>query len=124
MEIWFNPSCSKCRASKELLEEAGVAYAERRYLDQPPTRAELERVLGLLGIPPWELARRGEPAAAELGMETWPRDDSARDRWIDALVAHPALIQRPIVIADDGRAVIGRPPELILPLLAGGPDAP
>ena len=114
MEIWFNPSCSKCRMSEELLDEAGVAYTERRYLDQPPTVEELERVTALLGVEPWDLTRMDEPRAKELGLADAPRDRAA---WLRTLAANPILVQRPIVITDDGRAVIGRPPEKILDLL-------
>ena len=100
--------------SEELLDEAGVAYTERRYLDSPPTPEELERVLGLLGIEPWDLTRMDEPVARDLDLANAPRDRTA---WIETLAAHPVLVQRPIVITDDGRAVIGRPPERILDLL-------
>ena len=116
MEIWFNPSCSKCRMSEELLDEAGVTYTERRYLDQPPTVDELERVLALLGMEPWDLTRMDEPRATELGLSGAPRD---RDQWLKTLADNPILVQRPIVITDDGRAVIGRPPERILDVLPG-----
>lgn len=114
MEIWFNPSCSKCRASKELLEEAGVDHTERRYLDQPPTEAEIEHVLGLLNAEPWDITRFDEPRAKELDLAGAPRD---RASWIKTLAGNPILVQCPIVITDDGRAVIGRPPEKILDLL-------
>lgn len=114
MEIWFNPSCSKCRISKEMLDDAGADYTERRYLDQPPTEAELERVLGLLGIEPWDLTRMDEPRAKELDLKNAARDRAA---WIKTLAGNPILVQRPILVTDDGRAVIGRPPEKILALL-------
>jgi arsenate reductase len=114
VEIWFNPSCSKCRVSEELLDEAGVTYTERRYLDDPPTVEELDRVTTLLGVEPWDLTRMDEPRAAELDLANAPRDRSA---WLAVLAANPVLVQRPIVITDDGRAVIGRPPERILDLL-------
>ncbi|MBV8993955.1 MAG: arsenate reductase family protein, partial [Pseudonocardiales bacterium] len=55
-----------------------------------------------------DIARVGEPVAADLGMATWPREDSDRVRWIEALAANPILIQRPIITADDGTAVVGR----------------
>ena len=61
MEIWYNPACSKCRASEEILDAAGVTYTERRYLDSPPTADEIEQVLDLLGIEPWDLTRMDEP---------------------------------------------------------------
>jgi arsenate reductase len=117
MEIWFNPSCSKCRVTKDLLDEAGAEYDVRRYLDTPPTRADLERVLELLGIEPWELARLDEPVAKEIGLRDLPHE---RGPWLDAMVEHPILIQRPIVVTDDGRAVIGRPPERVIELLRDG----
>ncbi|SHG36074.1 arsenate reductase family protein [Streptoalloteichus hindustanus] len=110
MEIWHNPRCSKSRAAKQALEAAGPEYAERRYLDQPPTPAELDDVLVRLGMQPWEITRMNEPVAKELGLATWEHD---RERWIAALVAHPVLIQRPIVLTDDGRAVLARSPEEI-----------
>lgn len=114
MELWHNPRCSKSRAAKALLDERGVAYAERRYLEHPPTPDELGAVLGALGMEPWDLARLGEPAARAAGMRDWPRD---RERWIVAMCADPALIERPVLVTGDGRAALGRPPGAILPLL-------
>lgn len=114
MQLWHNPRCSKSRAAKLLVDERGVHYTERRYLDDPPTAAELDAVLTALGHQPWEIARLSEPVARELGLPDWPHD---RDRWIAAMVEHPVLIERPILVADDGRAVLGRPPESILDLL-------
>ena len=113
MEIWINPACSKCRSALSLLDERGAAYTVRRYLDDPPTPEELRQVLERLGLEPWDIARTGEPAAAELGLAGWPREAAARERWIGALAEHPILIQRPIITADDGTAVIGRSPEAI-----------
>jgi arsenate reductase (glutaredoxin) len=114
MELWHNPRCSKSRAAKALIEQRGTPFRERRYLDEPPTAAELEAVLVALGMEPWELARLGEPVARELGLADWPRE---RERWIAAMVAHPVLIERPILVSDDGRAALGRPPEDVLSLL-------
>ena len=100
--------------SEGLLDEQGVTYTERRYLDEPPTVADLERALAALGMEPWDITRMDEPRAKELGLKDAPRD---RDTWLQTLADNPILIQRPIVITDDGRAVIGRPPERILDLL-------
>ena len=108
MEIWINPACSKCRAAQSLLDEAGADYTVRRYLDDPPTPDELTGVLARLGLEPWDITLTGEPIGRELGLADWPRDASARSRWIAALAEHPALIQRPIITADDGSAVVGR----------------
>jgi arsenate reductase len=108
MEIWFNPRCSKCRTAKEFLDEAGAEYTIRRYLEEPPTAEEIRAVLGRLGLEPWEIVRTGEAVAKELGIAEWGKDEADRGRWIDAMAANPALIQRPIITADDGRAVVGR----------------
>jgi arsenate reductase len=110
VEIWVNPACSKCRAATAALDEAGIAYTVRRYLEDPPTRGELVDVLARLGLEPWHITRTQEPAAAEAGLAELPRDDEHRDAWLDALAAHPSLIQRPILTADDGTTVVGRDP--------------
>ena len=108
MEIWLNPACSKCRVAVTELDEAGISYTVRRYLDDPPTAAELEAVLGRLGLEPWDITRTSEPIAAELGIKSWPKEPDDRAKWIAALAAHPVLIQRPIITADDGTTVVGR----------------
>ncbi len=105
MEIWINPSCSKCSAATELLDEAGAQYTVRRYLDDPPTADELDAVLHRLGLEPWDVARMQEPLAAELDLDRLPRD---RGRWLELMAAHPLLIQRPLITADDGTTVVGR----------------
>ena len=113
MEIWLNPACSKCRTAVSDLDAAGIPYTVRRYLDAPPTGPELRDVLARLELEPWDIARVGEPVAADLGLQEWPRDADHRDRWVEALVAHPQLIQRPILTAADGTAVVGRSPEAV-----------
>jgi arsenate reductase len=117
VDLWHNPRCSKSRAAKAILDERGVAYVERRYVDDPPSADELDRVLTALGTQPWDIARLGEGVAGELGMKSWGRDPGDRERWIQAMVEHPILIERPILVADDGRAVLGRPPEDVEQLL-------
>lgn len=112
VRIWFNPRCSKCRGADELLRERGIDPEVVRYLDDPPTRPELERVLSLLGTDdPRDMMRTKEPVYGELGL-----DGADRDQLLDAMVEHPILIERPIVIRDD-HAVIARPPERLLELL-------
>ncbi|WP_018350233.1 ArsC/Spx/MgsR family protein [Longispora albida] len=106
MEIWNNPACSKCAAARETLDAAHVPYTLRPYLEQPPTEAELREVLAKLGMEPWEICRLGEPAAKELGLADWGHE--APERWISVMTAHPELIQRPILILDNGRALVGR----------------
>jgi arsenate reductase len=117
VEIWINPACSKCRSALSLLDEAGAQYTVRRYLDDPPSAAELGEVLDRLGLEPWDITRTGEPVADELGIAGWPRTAEHRDRWIDALAANPILIQRPILTADDGTSVVGRSEEAVRSVL-------
>lgn len=112
--IWHNPRCSKSREAKGILDEAGVDYEERRYLDEPPTAEELDAVLSALGKEPWDIARLGERVAKQLDLRDEPHD---RARWIELMVANPVLIERPIIVAPDGRAVLGRPPEAVRTLL-------
>jgi arsenate reductase (glutaredoxin) len=113
VEVWNNPDCSKCATARRTLDEARLPYKLRAYLDQPPTEAELVDVLRRLDAQPWDICRTGEPAARELGMELWPRDADSAGRWIAAMVAHPELIQRPILLLDDGHAVVARTPEAL-----------
>jgi arsenate reductase len=114
MELWHNPRCSKSRSALELLTTADASFTERRYLDHAPTVDELDAVCTALGKEPWEIARTGEPVAAELGLKTLPHE---RAKWLEVMVANPILIERPILVTDDGRAAVGRPPEAILALL-------
>jgi len=95
MEIWVNPACSKCQAATASLDQAGIAYTVRRYLDDPPTVEELSAVLDRLGLEPWHIARTGEAVASEIDLASYPRDEAHRGRWLAAMVAHPQLIQRP-----------------------------
>ncbi|MEV6622841.1 arsenate reductase family protein [Amycolatopsis sp. NPDC051106] len=117
MEIWVNPACSKCRSAVSLLDEAGAQYTVRRYLEDPPTAAELEAVLKRLGLEPWDITRTAEPIAKELGLKAWGRTDADRPKWIEALAAHPKLIQRPIITADDGTTVVARDPGTVRSVL-------
>ncbi|MEU1202221.1 arsenate reductase family protein [Streptomyces sp. NPDC005813] len=113
MEIWINPACSKCRSALTLLDAEGADYTVRRYLEDVPTEDEIREVLDRLGLEPWDITRTQEADAKELGLKDWPRDAEARDRWIAALSQHPKLIQRPIITADDGSAVVGRTEESV-----------
>jgi arsenate reductase len=113
--VWYNPRCSKCRGAEELLASYGVPAQKIHYLDNPPDGAEIARVLALLGTEdPRLLMRTGEPRYRELGLAR-----ATADELIEAMTRHPELIQRPVVIWPD-RAVIARPPELLLPLLQAG----
>ncbi|WP_455356340.1 arsenate reductase family protein [Streptomyces sp. SYSU K217416] len=120
MEIWINPACSKCRSAVQLLDAEGAEYTVRRYLEDVPSEDEIRAVLDRLGLEPWDITRTQEPAAKELGLKDWPREEDARDRWIAALSAHPKLIQRPIITADDGSAVVGRTEDAVRDALNRG----
>ncbi len=110
--VFFNPACSNCRTAAAILQERGVDADYIRYLETAPTRADLEDVLAKLGTDdPRDIVRTKEPVYAELELET-----ADRDQLLDAMVANPILIQRPIVIHGD-RAVVARPPERLLELL-------
>ncbi|WP_345659256.1 arsenate reductase family protein [Streptomyces venetus] len=113
MEIWINPACSKCRSAVQLLDAEGADYTVRRYLEDVPSEDEIRQVLDRLGLEPWDITRTQEAEAKELGVKDWARDASARDQWVKALAGHPKLIQRPIITADDGTAVVGRTDEAV-----------
>jgi arsenate reductase (glutaredoxin) len=117
MEIWLNPACSKCRTAVAELEAAGVGYTVRRYLDDPPSPAELGEVVARLGLEPWDVARPKE--AREEGIDL-PRDAAHRDDWLSALAAHPRAIQRPIITAADGTTVVGRDEDSLRRVLDAG----
>ncbi|MFE2063870.1 arsenate reductase family protein [Streptomyces sp. NPDC059467] len=118
MEIWINPACSKCRSAISLLDAEGADYTVRRYLEDVPGEDEIRAVLDRLGLEPWDITRTQEAAAKELGLKEWARDETARDRWITALAEHPRLIQRPIITADDGTAIVARSNEAVEEALA------
>ncbi|MGH0031419.1 MAG: arsenate reductase (glutaredoxin) [Myxococcota bacterium] len=110
--LLHNPRCSKSRAAHALLTERGVDFEERRYLEDPLTRQELDLLRERLGRAPAEWVRKGESAFAEAGLGA----DAGDDAILDAMAKHPILIERPIAVAAD-RAVVGRPPEDVLELL-------
>ena len=110
--LLHNPRCSKSRATKEILEGRGVAFTERRYLEDPLSVAELEDLAGRLGLPISQWVRRKEAAFAEAGLS----DSSDEADLRNAVAETPLLMERPIVIRGS-RAAIGRPPEAVLALL-------
>jgi arsenate reductase len=114
LEIWHNPRCSKSRQTLAIIEEAGAEVRVRRYIDDVPSMTELNRVLRALEVEPTALVRIGEPVAKQLKLKS---RELSRSEWLTVLVAHPILIERPIVIRDDGRAIVGRPPENVRDLL-------
>ena len=111
--IYHNPRCSKSRQTLQLLREKGIEPEIIEYLKQPPTLAELERILDLLDMAPRELMRRKEQAYRELGLND---EGLTRKALLQAMVDNPALIERPIVI-NGNKAALGRPPENVLEIL-------
>jgi len=111
--IYFNPKCSKCRLSIEILEKEGQLARVIEYLNTPPDAGTLESILGMLGMEPRELMRKHEKEYTEAGLDN---PDLTRKQLINAMIEHPRLMERPIVIKN-GKAIIGRPPEKILDIL-------
>lgn len=113
ISIYHNPRCSKSRAALALLRGRGLEPEIIEYLQAPPDAATLRRLLKMLGMKPRELLRGSEEAYGKLGLD---RDGLSDADIIAAMIACPALMERPIVVAGT-RAVIGRPPERALEIL-------
>ena len=111
--IYHNPRCSKSRQTLALIEETGVKPKVVKYLETPPSPAELKRVLKKLGLKPRDILRKSETRYAELGLQDPDLKDAAL---IATMVENPILIERPIVVSGD-KAAIGRPPEAVLKIL-------
>lgn len=112
IRIYYNPRCSKCRAAAALVAERGYASELVEYLLTPPGKEELRDVLSKLGMKPLQLVRTGEDEF----KQHYAGRTLSDEEWLDALVAHPILIERPIVVRGD-KAVVARPPEKVLNLL-------
>ena len=110
--IYHNARCSKSRSACEIVASRGIEATIVEYLKTPPTRAELRALLQKLGMKPEEIVRRGE----DVFKEDYAGKTLDDEQWLDALLTHPILIERPIVVRGD-KAVIGRPPEKVLDLL-------
>ena len=108
MKIYHNPRCSKSRVTLQLLKDKGIEPQVIEYLTVPISEHELSELISLLGIIPEELIRKGEPAYKEKFKGKTLTDQ----KWIDAMIEHPKLMERPIVV-NGNKAVIGRPPENI-----------
>ncbi len=113
MKIYHNPRCSKSRQTLHLLEERDLTAEVVEYLKTPPNCKELGEILDMLGLEPRQLMRTKETEYKELGLDD---DALSREQLIEAMVANPKLIERPIVI-NKGKAAIGRPPETVLDIL-------
>ncbi len=111
--IYHNARCSKSRSACEIVAGQGIEATIVEYLKTPPGKEELRALLQKLGMKPAEIVRRGE----DVFKENYAGKTLDDEQWLDALVAHPILIERPIVVRGD-KAIIGRPPEKVLDLLA------
>ena len=112
MRLWHNPRCSKSRQTLALLQEHGAPIETYLYLETPPDRQALDTVLTKLGLSAAGLIRKGQAEWKTSGLNT----DSDENALRNLMVAHPILIERPILETND-RAAIGRPPEEVLGLL-------
>lgn len=111
--IYHNPRCSKSRQTLQLLEDNGITPEIVLYLETPPSAADIKALLGKLGITARDLLRKGEDAYKDNNL----KDDSLSEaQLITAMVEHPKLIERPIVVKGQ-KAVLGRPPENVLSLI-------
>jgi arsenate reductase len=116
--IYHNPRCSKSRQTLQLLKDNNISFTEIRYLDTPPTEEILTDLIAQLGISPRDLLRKGETEYKSLELENTALSDA---EIIQAMVQHPKLIERPIVVkkqpTGETSAVLGRPPENVLNLI-------
>ena len=111
--IYHNPRCSKSRQTLEILRDKGVEPQIVEYLKTPPDAATLEQLLDMLGLEPRGLMRKKEKEYKENDLGN---PDLSREDLIAAMVDHPKLIERPIVVKG-GKAALGRPPEAVLEIL-------
>ncbi|ARS39057.1 arsenate reductase (glutaredoxin) [Sphingobacteriaceae bacterium GW460-11-11-14-LB5] len=110
--IYHNNRCTKSRCALAELENSGKAFEVIYYLETPPGKSELEEIIRKLGIKPLELIRKGE----KVFTENYKGKTLTDEEWIDVMVAHPILIERPIIISGE-QAVIARPTEKIKEIL-------
>ncbi len=112
IKIYHNPRCGKSREGLSILEKSGKQFEIIKYLEDIPTKAELKEVISLLNISPEKLVRKNEAIWKKLFKGKSLTDEEV----VDAMIAHPKLIERPILI-NGNKAVIGRPPECIIEIL-------
>lgn len=113
LTIYHNNRCSKSRQTLALIKDRGLEPSIIHYLDKPPSKEELREILSKLNLSARDIIRTGEDAYKTLGLSN---KDFSDEYLIDAIISHPKLLQRPIVVSDE-RAIVGRPPENVLELL-------
>lgn len=109
--IYHNPRCSKSRQTLAIIQEKGVSPEIVEYLDNPPSQAKLKEIVSALGVSTKEIVRKKE--AKEEGVDVGELSDA---ELIKAMVKHPRIIERPIVVSGT-KAAMGRPPENVLSIL-------
>ena len=113
VSIFYNPKCSKCRLTMDILNDKGIDTTVVEYLDTPPSSDDLIEVLELLGLEPRDLMRKHEAPYKDNDLDD---PNLSREQLIQAMIDNPILIERPIVI-NGNKAIIGRPPEKVLDIL-------
>jgi arsenate reductase len=111
--VYQKPTCSKCRATLNILRDRGVEFESVNYYERPLTADQLRSLVEKLGVSPRQLLRKDEPIARSLGLS---KKDLSDDELIELMVENPDLLQRPIVVRGD-KAVLCRPPENVEELL-------
>lgn len=111
--LYHNPQCSTSRRTLDLLQGLGIHPTIVEYLKTPPTKTQLKKILRSLGLEPRDLMRKKEAEYKDAGLDN---PSLTRDALIAAMIAHPRLIERPIVVNGE-RAAVGRPPENVLRIL-------
>ena len=121
VRIYHNPRCSKSREALRLIRERGIEPTVIDYQKTPPGEAEIEQLLDLLGKEPRQIMRTQDELYQSANLDD---QGLVRETLIRALIQRPALLERPIVVVDDTRAVIARPPEKVLEILPATQPAP
>lgn len=110
--IWHNNRCGKSRTALQILEEKGISFEVKKYLETPPSEKEIKEVLKKTGLKAHDIIRTGETVY----KENFKGKNLSEAEWIKVMTAHPILIERPIVINGE-KAVVARPPEKVLEIL-------
>lgn len=112
LTIWHNNRCGKSRTALQILEEKGISFEVKKYLETPPSEKEIKEVLKKTGLKAHDIIRTGETVY----KENFKGKNLSEAEWIKVMTAHPILIERPIVINGE-KAVVARPPEKVLEIL-------
>lgn len=112
MIIYYKAHCSKCEAAVDMLDANNCEIEIREYLKKPLTKKELKELISKIGCKPLDLIRKKE----ELFKTKFAGKNFSDEEWIQILLEHPELLERPIIV-DGYKAIIGRPPELVLELI-------